>query len=171
MIGKIAGGAFIVVATTKIGCNEANKLSRRKKQLKAIQSGIWLLKSDINFTLSTLSTALKRASNLVDKSVCELFLITSKYIDDGMTAYDAFTKAFNVLRSNLDLKESDYNVLYDFAKNLGCGDIDSEIKNFDKTLELLKISETNADENILKYSKLTKTLGVTLGILIIILIV
>lgn len=171
LLGKIAGSTFIVAATVKIGYNESYRLSCRKKQLKALQSGIWLLKSDINFTLSTLSIAFKRASDLVDKSISELFLLISKYIDEGMDVSDAFNKAICVLKNSLQLKDCDYNILIEFSKNLGNSDIEIETQNFDKTLELLKISETNAEDNILKYSKLTKTLGLALGVLTVILLI
>ncbi len=170
MVGKIAGSAFIVAATSKIGFDAANKFENRRRCLQSLSSGIWLLKNDIDFSLSTLSVTLKRVSTLVDKNISALFLKVSKYIEGGKTAYESFDIALNELKDILALNNDDYNTLLDFAKNLGSGDIESEVRNFDKTLERLRICETLAVENINKYSKMCKTLGITAGILCVIIL-
>ncbi len=69
------------------------------------------------------------------------------------------------------LTVEDLDVLESFAKKLGTSDTLGELKNIDMHLELISKSICDADADIKQKSKIYKTLGLSLGVTISILLI
>lgn len=166
MLGKIAGGAMVVAATSKIGYEKASKYQRRVKDIQAFSSGLWLLKSEMDFTMSVLSLALKTCGQLIPKSAARVFFLTANYIDSGFCCYDAFLKAMDEEKNNLSVENDEKQVLNDLFASLGSSDIETEKEKIENTIMRLKICESAAAENSRKYGRLCKICGVSAGLMI-----
>ena len=63
-----------------------------------------------------------------------------------------------------ELSKKDIEMLSSFAKNLGTSDLDGEINNLNMYIELLNNSIKEAQNNINLKSKLYRTLGMSFGL-------
>lgn len=169
MLGKIAGSAFVIAATSKIGFDTANKYEKRVKDLQAIESGLWLLKTEIDFSMTMLPYALKKCSTLLQQNISELFCNVAIGIEDGLGTYESWDKALKT--ADLSITKEDEGVLLDFAGAVGNSDADTEKSNIDKIIERLKISEQSAIEESKKYGKIFRTLGVSFGVIIAVILI
>lgn len=169
MLGKIAGGAFVVAATSKIGFDTAKKYEKRVKDLQALQSGLWLLKSEIDFSMTMLPIALKKCSTLLQKNIAELFCRMAVGIENGEGVYESCCEA--LVCTEIHILKNECEILKDFAKVLGSADADTENNNIEKTIERLKVCEQLAKNDCVKYSKICKTLGIASGIMLTVILI
>lgn len=165
MVGKVIGSAFVVAATSKIGYDKANDFEKRVRDLKEFQSALWLLKSEIDFNMPLLKDALLVCSKLVHKNVGDVFAKASENLNNGLDTISAWCDAVD--NTKLYLYKEDILVVKEFANSLGVSDIKLQIENIENTVTKLKAKEENAVDNLKKYSKMCKTLGVTAGLLIV----
>lgn len=165
MLSKIAGGALVVAAASGIGCKKAARYKSRVKDISAFSSGLWLLKSEIDFSGHTLSHALKLCANLIPENVSRIFCLTANYIDGGDTPGEAFDKAADSEADSLAIENEEKAVLCEFFAVLGTKDTETEKENIEKTIKRLKACEKAARENNEKYGKLCRVCGVSAGIL------
>lgn len=165
-MSEIMGSAIIVMASSKIGYDTANKYVRRVKEIQAFQSGLWGLRSDIGFCQTMLGTALRKVSELVPTNASKVFRDASEKLgeDGDMTAANAWCSALAENEKELSLMVDELSVLYAFGNLLGTSDVSSEMENIEVAIEKLKICENAAKGDEKKYSKMYKGLGVIGGL-------
>jgi len=169
MISKLAGGTFVIAATSKIGFDTAKKYEKRVKDLQSFQSGLWLLKSEIDFSMTMLPYAFKKCSTLLQQNIAEVFCKTATGIENGLSTYESWCKALDT--TQLNITSNDREILESFAKSAGISDAETEKINIDKTIERLKILEQSARNDCIRYGKICKTLGVASGIMLTIILI
>ncbi len=89
-------------------------------------------------------------------------------VDD---VYDAFSESINVSRDKLALKDDDLRIILDMARSLGSLDEEGHKKIFQSTLALLKRNMEEAHELTLKNGKLYRCLGISVGLVIVIIFI
>ncbi|MBQ2754995.1 MAG: stage III sporulation protein AB [Clostridia bacterium] len=162
---KIIGGLCVVAATSKIGYKKADKYEKRLKDLKSFESALWLLKSEMEFSMPVLKDAFYICSSLVQKNVGDILLDVSNKLNEGIDVVAAWCDAID--KGEHSLNKEDVIIIKEFANALGTSDIKLQLENIANTVSRLKIRQENAMENYKKYCKMCKTLGVTSGILIV----
>ncbi len=162
---KIIGGLCVVAATSKIGYKKADKYEKRLKDLKSFESALWLLKSEMEFSMPVLKDAFYICSSLVQKNVGDILLDVSNKLNEGIDVVEAWCDAID--KGEHSLNKEDVIIIKEFANALGTSDIKLQLENIANTVSRLKIRQENAMENYKKYCKMCKTLGVTSGILIV----
>lgn len=165
MISKLVGGVCVVAATSKIGYSKANNYEKRLKDLKSFQSALWLLKSEMEFSMPVLKDAFFTCSSLVQKNVGDMLYSVSEDLNKGVDLTSAWDNALD--HGEHSLNKEDTRILKDFANSLGASDLKLQLENIENTIMRLKAREQNALENYKKYCKMCKTLGVTAGVLIV----
>ncbi len=165
MISKLIGGACVVAATSKIGYKKADQYEKRLKDLKSFESALWLLKSEMEFSMPVLKDAFLICSSLVQKNIGDILLSVSNKLNDGTDIVTAWCNAID--EGEHSLNNEDILIIKEFANALGTSDLKLQIENIENTVTRLKIRQQHAVENYKKYCKMCKTLGVTSGILIV----
>ena len=160
-LGLIFGTSLI------IGFLISKKYSNRVEILKEFKNAINILETKMKFTYEPLREIFDEISNLSSDSISNIFLNANKKMEN-LPASDAWQEA--VSSSNLDLKDEDINVLSRMGKMLGKTDLEGQVSEIELTLSFLDNQIKNAEEEKTKNSKLYKTLGVTLGLAIIIIL-
>lgn len=147
---------IVVLSSTYIGFNYSTALYRRKSVLESFE-----------LELRNCSTKIRYNSFELSKVFENSFMGYS--FDDKRPFSEQWCEML-VSYSKI-LSEEDIGILTDFSKNVGTYDITGEISNIDMYIELIKAQINEADLNIKSKSKLYKTLGVSFGLAIAILLI
>ncbi len=146
----------IVTCATLIGFSYSSKLYKRKAVLQ-------------NFVLELrkCSTQMRYVSPQLSQIFSDNFM--NYNFSDSMPFYSQWT---DMLDGYSDvLSKNDIATLNAFAKNLGTTDTIGELNNIELYTEMLEKNIENAQNDIDKKSKLYKTLGLSAGITVSILLI
>ena len=151
-----------------LGITISKKYSSRVKELKEIKSALNMFEEKIKFTYETIPDVFFEISQNTSESISKIFEEAS-YNMKMMSAGLAWEKAID--ESNTKLTKEDKETLKGLAKMLGKTDLDgqvSEIRLVQKFLET-KLEDAELEKN--KNEKLYKTLGITCGLAIVIVLI
>lgn len=165
---KGLGIVLIIAASTILGFYYGEKFKKRLKELKELQRGVYILKSEINFTHSLLPEALYRVYEKCDGNVGKIFLRVSELLNtnEEKDVYSCFNQSIGEKRGELALTESDVGIFLDFTKTLGEMDIDGHNDMLALTLENLGKAVEDAERNIDKNVKMYRYLGFSFGAMV-----
>ncbi len=152
---KMLLSLLVVLCSTLVGFSFSNKLYKRKRILESFVLLIKNSATKIRYTNSTLASVF--SENFME---CEF--------DEETPFLHQWDKMLEKY-SNM-LNSSDIKILHDFASSLGTTDVIGEEKNIEMYLLLLNEKIVDASECIQKKSKLYKTLGLSVGLTVSILL-
>jgi len=146
---------LVVMCSTLVGFSVSNKLYKRKSILESFLLLIKNSATKIRYTNSTLAT-----------------IFSDNFMDFNFDEETSFSSQWNEMLNeyNKILKTDDIKILRDFGSKLGTTDVLGEEKNIEMYLELLNEKINDASDCIQKKSKLYKTLGLSAGITVSILL-
>ncbi len=166
---KIVGMVLVLISSAMIGYMKALKYTLRRQTLRSFLSSLNLLITEITYSQITLSEAFAKLSETSESGVGRFFLLVSQILNsnEGYTAGEAWEIALDKVE-NINLSQDDIKILKSFGKGLGNSDIYNQEKNFKLASELLKKQLTDAEESSRKNERLYKSLGILIGIAVVI---
>lgn len=170
---KVLGSIIIIGATTVIGFCYANAYTERVRQLRDMQYALNMLESEIIFTSTPLIMALQNAGNKSSDVIRKMFIKMSGLLKDKKveSVADAFKESLTSVRTELYFEKEEIDIIMSFVQSLGISDMEAQKKNFNITIKKLESFEQKAEETRKKNERLYKYLGVSCGILIVIILV
>ena len=158
----------IFFISTILGITISKKYSTRVKELKEINRALNIFEEKIKFTYEPIPDVFEEISNICKNNIGKIFEQAS---DDMkiMSASEAWEKAIN--ESNTKLTKDDKDVLKSLAKMLGKTDLDGQVNEIRLTLKFLETKLKDAEMERTKNEKLYKTLGATVGLAIVIILI
>ena len=169
---KIIGICMILIATSIIGFEFANRLRKRTKQLRDFQAALSILESEIMYGQTPLATAADRISNQIPNPVANFFRILHENLLNGAESISViFRKSLETFATEVQLKEQEFEILKQFGETLGKHDRFMQQKQIEIALTHLTRIEKEAHNTQMNYEKVFQTLGVLTGLLIVILFV
>lgn len=169
---KIIGAALIFGACTLLGYQLSRHLSERPRQLRYFKTALQALEAEIMFGHIPLQEASKRLSKQMPKPVSLFFdnFSNSLQIKETTVKY-AWADSLKSIGSLLALQSKDIEILEQFGETLGKHDRFQQQKQIALTMTHLEREENEALLAQAKYEKMIKSLGVLVGLLLIILLV
>lgn len=159
---------IIFSTSSAIGIVISKKYSNRVQNLKEIKSALNIFETKIKFTYEPIPEIFKEISQNTYKSVSEVFEAASNKMKE-MSAGDAWNEAID--NSNIEITKEDKNVLKGLSKLLGKTNIEGQISEIKLTTKFLDKQIETAERQKEKNEKLYKTLGMTIGLAIVILLI
>ena len=159
---------IIFSTSSAIGIAISKKYSNRVQNLKEIKSALNIFETKIKFTYEPIPEIFKEISQNTYKSVSEVFLTASNKMKE-MSAGNAWNEAID--NSNIEITKEDKNVLKGLSKLLGKTNIEGQISEIKLTTKFLDKQIETAEKQKEKNEKLYKTLGMTIGLAIVILLI
>ncbi len=146
----------IVVSSSLIGFYYSNSLYRRKRVLE-------------HFLIQIKNCSTKIRYNSGD--LCEIF--SNSFTDFTFDSQISFCKQWSDMLKGYSkiLSDEDIKILLEFSENLGTYDVSGELSNISMYIEMLSAQIEKADLDIKERSKLYKTLGMTFGLAVAILLI
>lgn len=164
---------IIIISTGSIGYILAYRHIQRLQQLKNLYLAFQLLETEILYASTPLPAAMKKVGEKANKSISSFFTDTSRILNSkmGFSIEEAWTKAIENNFKFTALVWEDKEVVIDFGNNLGCTDRENQGKNFQLAYLQLKKQQEAAEYLRMKNEKMYKSLGILIGIAIVIIFI
>ncbi len=169
---KLIGSLLILAATTFIGFEIARRLSVRPKQIQLFAASLETLETEIMYGHTPLGEACMKISKQLPNPICVHYERFAHFLEkEEITVYQAWEDALKETWKQTVLKQNEFEILQQFGANLGKHDRESQQKQIILTLNHLGREEKEAREKQKTYEKMSRNLGVLVGMLIIILLI
>ncbi len=157
----------ILIVCGYIGFVISKKFSTRVKQLQEIDRDLHIFEDKIKFTYETIPNIFKLISENSSPDIGKIFYEASNNMKI-MSAGEAWEEALD--NSSTKLTKDDIDVLKGLAKMLGRCDVDGQVSEIRLTEKFINTKIKEAELEKSKNGKLYKTLGLTTGLIIVILL-
>ena len=159
---------LIIVICAYIGINKAKSFSTRVLKLRDLKSAFNIFKTKLEFTYEPVKEIFCEISELVYSNKKNIF---KSYVEN--MNQDNFNDAWNlaVAENSFSLSKEDIKIISSFGNLLGKTDIKGQINEIELANNFLDKQIIEAEETRKKNDKLYKSLGVIIGITIVIIFI
>jgi stage III sporulation protein AB len=169
---KLVAGGLVVFACSMTGFTVARNYRERPRQLRALQSALQGLATEIAYGATPLPEAFCSLARTSQPPVADFFRSAAETLQNpGATAQDAWQRGLTQLRQESALLQSDLSVLGQLASVLGLSDRQDQERHLLLTVQQLSREETKAEEARASNERMWKYLGVLSGLLLVIVLV
>ena len=149
-----------------IGNMIAKKYSKRVEELEDMKNALNIIQTRIRFSKEPLTKIFKEISSISKNK--EIFDKANENMKT-MLADTSWRQA--VKNTNTNFKKEDIEIISNLGNMLGKTDSEGQINQIEEVKELLNIQIKNANIEKQKNEKLYKTLGMTIGLAIVIILI
>ena len=159
---------LILLICTYLGMNKSKSFHKREIELKKLKNALNIFKTKISYTYETIGEIFNEISKLEYQGEDNIFKESFELLDkEGLgTAWD---KA--VAQSQSHINEEDKEILKMLGKTLGKTDKEGQISEIELVSQFLNKQILVAEEIRNKNEKMYKTLGVTIGLTLVIIFI
>ena len=167
---KLLGLICILASSTFCGNNIAKTYALRPLQLKMLRQGLQYLETEIVFTCTPLPRAFTLAGQKLSGSIGNVFTQIGQLLLENplLSAKDAWLKASQNNTTSLFLKTQDKSTLEAFLGGLGQSNREEQLKQLALVQELLNMEMERAQEESKRLVKVYNALGVSIGLMLVI---
>jgi len=158
----------ILIVSFLIGELVSKKYTNRLKELQEFKNALSIFKTKVRFTYEPIPEIFNQMSLTLIPNIGNIFKKASIIMKEK-TAGDAWLEAIDT--SNTNLKEEDIGIIKNLSKLLGKTDIDGQISEIELASSFIDKQIEEAREEQYKNVKMYKTLGLVLGLVIVIILV
>ena len=146
----------------------SKKYSNRVKDLKEMRKALNFFEEKIKFTYEPIPDVFREISGKMNPNIGNIFKEASEKMNDKF-AGEAWEES--VSNSNTNFTKEDIEIINGLAKMLGKTDIDGQVSEIRLTEKFIDTQIKEAESEKLKNEKLYKTLGATVGLAIVIVLI
>lgn len=169
MLGlKIIIYTCIFLSCSAIGMLISKKYEERVNQLKEFKNALNMFETKIKFTYEPIPEIFDQISNQMKTNTGKTFKLASCNME-VLTAGEAWNIAVDT--NTLSINEEDRNILKNLSKLLGQTDIEGQISQIKLTSKFLDEQIEKAEKEKLKNEKMYRTLGMVIGLIIVIILI
>lgn len=170
---KLIFYSLILITSTSLGILYGGKYKNRATNLIYLEQCIRFLQSEILYNSTPLPDALFEVSRKGDVGISEVFEIISKDLLKGKSGdvYHSFIAVKDILKDKYYLLKEDIEIFLSLGKVIGRTNKTDQEKSFSFIIDQLKILQNEANNEKIKYEKMYSSLGVLVGIGIIIILI
>lgn len=159
---------LILSASTYIGILISKKYLNRVKDLKEMKNALNIFTTKIKFTYQPIPGIFKEMSEKLKPNIANIFLSAANKMEN-INAGDAWLQALE--ESNTNMIKEDIETLKTLSNLLGKVDIEGQVNEIGLVETFLDTQIELAEEEKSKYVKMYKTLGVTIGLALVIILI
>ncbi|MBQ3573355.1 MAG: stage III sporulation protein AB [Clostridia bacterium] len=168
---RIIAAAVVVMGGGYIGLLFSSRLAVRVSQIEQLLCALTQIEFNISFLKMPISKALSAAACGNKGAIGRIFSEVARQIKElNISPSVAFERAVMGNRSSLCILKEDMEIVSEFAKNLGKGDVDSEINNIKAACAKLTLAKARAEGELARRGKLWRGMGMLGGMLLVILL-
>ncbi len=163
----------IVGLSSLIGILVASKYNMRVKELEDLIGAMDLLETRVKYTYDTIPDSFEFVSDVMNTKASRIFMITAGNLKESknMSAGDIFRNVVDEESIFLSLTEEDIEVLKGLGTSLGQTDLEGQLRNITLVKDLLNIQLDSAVEKKNTNYKLSRNMGVFIGLIIMIILI
>jgi stage III sporulation protein AB len=173
MLSGILGGALVMGAATYLGWNLAGRLSRRPAELRALQTGLAVLQSEIEWGATPLPAALRSAAAAAEGRIRELLAEGSARLEGegALLPPEALRSAIASRGPWTSLTATDLAILGALAPILGATGRHDQSRHLALARERLVGAEAGARAELERYERLARWGPVLVGAAIVLILI
>ena len=170
---KIISLLLILALSTFIGIMISNKYSMRVKELEDLITALELLETRVKYTYDTIADSFDFIASNMKTKAYRIFMITSSLLleNKNMSAGDIFRSVVEEESIFLSIHQEDKEVLKGLGTSLGQMDLEGQVKNIILVRQLLEKQLEDASLEKNKNFKLSRNMGVFIGLIIMIILI
>lgn len=169
---KIIGALLFVTTSSWIGFDLSKQLSRRTIQIRQLIQSIQLLETEMSYSQLTLQQTFRIISKKIDPPIASFYKKLADDMDGIVTDFiSVWDEAIIYLQQSSALKQRELDILKQFGRNIGQHTFIEQQKHIVLTIHHLQHELKEANDQRQQYEKMTKSLGVLIGILIVLLLI
>ena len=165
---KIIIYSFIFLSCSLIGILISKKYSNRVNELKDFKNALNMFKTKIRYTYEPIPEIFREISESIDSNISNVFKKASEKMDI-CAAGEAWDLALKIEDLNID--DEDRNVLKNLSKLLGKTDLEGQVSQIEMTSNFLDRQIKKAEILREKSEKMYRTLGMIMGLAIVIILI
>ena len=165
---KIIIYSFIFLSCSLIGILISKKYVNRVNELREFKNALNMFKTKIRYTYEPLPQIFAEISQNIDSNISNVFRTASDKMNI-CTAGEAWDLALRFEDLNID--EEDRNALRNLSKLLGKTDLQGQLNQIEMTSDFLDQQIRKAENQKDKSEKMYRTLGVIMGMTIVIILI
>lgn len=164
---------MIGVLSVLIGNIVAKRFSFRVRVLEDLSSALELLETRVKYTYDTIADSFDFVANNMKTEASRIFFISAEVMrkNKKISAGDAFRKTVDEEGIFLDLSKEDIEVIKGLGTSLGQTDLENQLKNIVLIKNLINKQLKEASESKDKNYKLSRNMGVFVGLIIMIILI
>lgn len=159
---------FIFLASTYIGILISNRYKNRVKDLKEFKSFINIINTKIRYTYEPIGEICEDLSKMSDSNIGKIFYKVRFLIKDKSIT-KSWEEAIDEYGNNFSKEDKD--IIKNLGRMLGKTDIEGQASEIEQLQEFLKMQIEKAEKDKQKNEKLYKSLGMVIGLAIIIILI
>lgn len=153
--------------STAIGMAISKTYENRVVELKEFKNILNIMKTKIKFTYEPLAEIFKQIANNNETNVEKIF----GQMANQITYFQTREVWKNCIQeADISINQEDKDILKKLGKLLGQTDVDGQISEIEVTENFLNIQIEKAEEEKKKNQKIYKTLGITVGLIFVIIL-
>lgn len=165
---KIVIYSFIFLSCSLIGILISKKYVNRVNELREFKNALNIFKTKIKYTYEPLPKIFAEISENIDSNISSVFKIASDKMNI-CAAGEAWDLALKMDELNID--EEDRKILRNLGKLLGKTDMQGQVNQIEMTSDFLDKQIRKAENQKDKSEKMYRTLGVIIGMAIVIMLI
>ena len=159
---------MMLFSSSYIGLLISKKYQNRVKELKEIKSLLKIFSTKIRLTYEPIPQIFKELGNKENSNISYIFKIASQNMQE-LPAGKAWINAID--NQNTNLKKEDLEVLKGLSTLLGKVDLDGQVSEIELVDNFIDKQIEKAEDESKKNEKMYKTLGVTVGLAMVIIFI
>ena len=153
--------------STAIGMTISKSYENRVIELKELKNILNIMKTKIKFTYEPLADIFRQIANKNETNVEKIF----GQMANQITYFQTREVWENCIQeADISLNQEDKDILKKLGKLLGQTDVDGQISEIEVTENFLNMQIEKAEEEKKKNQKMYKTLGITIGLIFVIIL-
>lgn len=165
---KVLNMISIIFISSYIGIDKAKKFSTRVLKLRNLKNSFNIFKTKLEFTYEPIKEIFTEISEIVYKNKNNMF---KSYVDNMKNGKFEDAWALAVAENSFSLSKEDIKIISNFGNLLGKTDLKGQINEIELANNFLDKQIIEAEEIRKKNDKLYKSLGIIIGITIVIVLV
>ena len=158
----------ILISCVCIGNSISKRFISRVNDLIDMKKALNILETKIKFTYEPLPQVFLYISKNVNDSISQIFKNSAKKMEKE-SAGSAWKDALEKDKTNL--KQEDLEILKSLGNLLGKTDIDGQVSEIELVNRMLDVQINKAEEDKTKYVKMYRSLGIYIGLAIIVVLI
>lgn len=167
---KWLGIMLILYAASMFGFHQAWKLSKRPKQIRAMILSLQRLETEILYGFTPLPDALGSISLQAEEPLSRIFSGAAEAMrgPQSKSTRDGWQNAVNQYWRATQMKDNEKMTVSQLGNTLGLTDREDQVKHLRLAINQLQSEEELAKDDERRYEKMWKSLGVLIGVLVVI---
>ncbi len=168
---KWIGALLLICTTTWIGFDMSNRLGERTKQIRQFILSLQMLEAEIVYSQLTLQDIFRTVCNKTNYPINQFYGQMTDKLSDVVTDFlEVWDEALHKLIKISALKKNEQEIIKQFGRSLGQHSSIQQQKHITLAIHHLEQELDEAIEQRGKYEKMMRSLGILIGIFIVLIL-